>query len=58
MALHFSSESLSVKLSKLQDSQESVTVLSQYFIHHRKHATLAVDTWLQELQKGNILLRF
>lgn len=52
MALFFSQDSLRTKLGKLVDSQESVTVLSQYFILHRQHAPLGVATWLEELRKG------
>jgi hypothetical protein len=58
MALFFSQESLRTKLSKLVDSQESVTVLSQYFILHRQHAPLGVATWLEELKKGTGLLLY
>ena len=56
MSLFFSAESLALKLSKLVDSQESVTVLSQYFILHRQNASVAVQTWLAELEKGISLL--
>jgi regulator of Ty1 transposition protein 103 len=52
MALFFSQDSLRAKLGKLVDSQDSVTVLSQYFILHRQHAPLGVATWLEELKKG------
>ena len=57
MSLFFSQDSLSQKLSKLMDTQESVTVLSQYFILHRSNAPKAVATWLSELQQGVSFLK-
>lgn len=54
MSTFFKKEALESKLDKLSDTQESVTVLSQYFVFHRSQAKDAVDTWLECLQKASI----
>ena len=52
MSTFFKKEALEAKLEKLTDTQESVTVLSQYFVFHRNQAEEAVDTWLESLSRG------
>ena len=52
MSTFFKKEALEAKLDKLTDTQESVTVLSQYFVFHRNQAQEAVDTWFESLSKG------
>ena len=57
MAFIFSAESLSMKLSKLNDTQDSIQTLSAYLLHQRKHASLVAKTWLAELAKVSPLKR-
>ncbi|KAJ3029414.1 Regulation of nuclear pre-mRNA domain containing protein 1B [Rhizophlyctis rosea] len=48
----YSEEVLVQKLSRLVDTQDSITVLSQWIIYHKKHAHTSVQTWAKELQKA------
>jgi len=48
----FTAQAFSEKLSRLTLSQESIETLSLWIIHHKVHAKLAVDVWLQEVEKG------
>ncbi|KAI8825053.1 uncharacterized protein EV422DRAFT_517270 [Fimicolochytrium jonesii] len=43
---------LTQKLAKLVDTQDSITVLSQWLMFHRKHAASSVQTWARELHKA------
>lgn len=40
------------KLLELNPSQQSIQTLSLWLIHHRKHHSIIVKTWLKELQKA------
>ncbi|KAJ3035510.1 Regulation of nuclear pre-mRNA domain containing protein 1B, partial [Rhizophlyctis rosea] len=48
----YSEEALNQKLSRLVDTQDSITVLSQWIIYHKKHAHTSVQTWAKELLKA------
>ncbi|KAI8908807.1 hypothetical protein DFJ77DRAFT_473352 [Powellomyces hirtus] len=48
----YNEASLVHKLAKLVDTQDSITVLSQWLMYHRKHAALSVQTWARELHKA------
>ncbi|KAJ3024340.1 Regulation of nuclear pre-mRNA domain containing protein 1B [Thoreauomyces humboldtii] len=48
----YTEASLVHKLSKLVDTQDSITVLSQWLMYHRKHAASSVQTWARELHKA------
>lgn len=47
----FTESGLVKKLSELNPSQQSIQTLSLWLIHHRKHHSIIVKTWLKELQK-------
>jgi len=49
----FTSQGFLEKLSRLTLSQESIETFSLWIIHHKAHAKLAVDLWLQEVKKGS-----
>ncbi|KAI8584914.1 RNA polymerase II-binding domain-containing protein [Geranomyces variabilis] len=44
---------LTQKLAKLVDTQDSITVLAQWLMYHRKHAASSVRTWARELHKAS-----
>lgn len=48
----FSTSSLVKKLRDLTTSQQSVQSLSNWLIHHRKHAKVALEVWQREFTKG------
>ncbi|XP_065215275.1 regulation of nuclear pre-mRNA domain-containing protein 1B [Planococcus citri] len=45
----FTESSLSKKLEDLNASQQSIETLSLWLIHHRKHYSTIVKTWMREL---------
>jgi regulator of Ty1 transposition protein 103 len=47
--MSFSESSLLNKLQELNGTQQSVQTLSLWLIHHRKHSSTIVSTWLREL---------
>lgn len=49
----FSPASLDKKLKDLTSSLQSIQATSQWLIHHRKHAKIAIKIWYKEMQKGN-----
>ena len=49
---NFSTSSLVKKLRDLTTSQQSVQGLSNWMIHHRKHAKVALEVWQREFTKG------
>lgn len=48
----FTESGLVKKLLELNPSQQSIQTLSLWLIHHRKHHSIIVRTWLKELQKA------
>ncbi|XP_030372623.1 regulation of nuclear pre-mRNA domain-containing protein 1B [Scaptodrosophila lebanonensis] len=46
----FTETALLKKLGELNSSQQSIQTLSLWLIHHRKHHTAIVQTWLREMQ--------
>ncbi|XP_058463864.1 regulation of nuclear pre-mRNA domain-containing protein 1B [Malaya genurostris] len=48
----FTESGLVKKLLELNPSQQSIQTLSLWLIHHRKHHSIIVKTWLKELQKA------
>uniref|UniRef100_A0A182N7Y2 CID domain-containing protein n=1 Tax=Anopheles dirus TaxID=7168 RepID=A0A182N7Y2_9DIPT len=48
----FTETGLVKKLFDLNQSQQSIQTLSLWLIHHRKHHSIIVKTWLKELQKA------
>lgn len=48
----FTESSLSKKLEDLNPSQQSIETLSLWLIHHRKHYSTIVKTWMRELIGG------
>ncbi|XP_065087762.1 regulation of nuclear pre-mRNA domain-containing protein 1B [Ochlerotatus camptorhynchus] len=48
----FTESGLVKKLLELNPSQQSIQTLSLWLIHHRKHNSIIVKTWLKELQKA------
>lgn len=48
----FTESGLVKKLLELNPSQQSIQTLSLWLIHHRKHHSIIVKTWIKELQKG------
>ncbi|GBB91820.1 hypothetical protein RclHR1_01920024 [Rhizophagus clarus] len=49
----YSEEVLISKLNKLVDTQESISLLSQWFMYHRRHVATSVDIWNRELRKAS-----
>ncbi|KAJ3412690.1 Regulation of nuclear pre-mRNA domain containing protein 1B [Chytridiales sp. JEL 0842] len=49
----YSEEHLVLKLGKLVDTQDSITLLTQWLMYHRKHARTSVHVWARELQKAS-----
>ncbi|RIA99623.1 RNA polymerase II-binding domain-containing protein [Glomus cerebriforme] len=49
----YSEEVLISKLNKLVDTQESISLLSQWFMYHRRHVATSVDIWSRELRKAS-----
>lgn len=47
----FTESGLVKKLLELNPSQQSIQTLSLWLIHHRKHHSIIVKTWIKELQK-------
>ncbi|XP_001842121.2 regulation of nuclear pre-mRNA domain-containing protein 1B [Culex quinquefasciatus] len=47
----FTESGLVKKLSELNPSQQSIQTLSLWLIHHRKHHSIIVKTWLKELHR-------
>ncbi|KAJ3028048.1 UNVERIFIED_CONTAM: Regulation of nuclear pre-mRNA domain containing protein 1B [Siphonaria sp. JEL0065] len=50
----YTDESLTGKLSKLADTQDSINLLSHWLIFHRKNAAEAVQVWATEFGKGAV----
>lgn len=50
----FSVPSLEKKLKELNTTLQSIQGLSQWAIHHRKHAKTIISVWYKELQKGEV----
>lgn len=48
----FTESGLVKKLLELNPSQQSIQTLSLWLIHHRKHHSIIVKTWLKELNKA------
>ncbi|XP_055531991.1 regulation of nuclear pre-mRNA domain-containing protein 1B [Wyeomyia smithii] len=48
----FTESGLVKKLLELNPSQQSIQTLSLWLIHHRKHHSIIVKTWLKELHKA------
>ncbi|XP_053663143.1 regulation of nuclear pre-mRNA domain-containing protein 1B [Anopheles marshallii] len=48
----FTETGLVKKLFELNQSQQSIQTLSLWLIHHRKHHSIIVKTWLKELQRA------
>ncbi|XP_055624720.1 regulation of nuclear pre-mRNA domain-containing protein 1B [Toxorhynchites rutilus septentrionalis] len=48
----FTESGLVKKLLELNPSQQSIQTLSLWLIHHRKHHSIIVKTWIKELQKA------
>lgn len=48
----FSDTGFAKKLKELNNTQQSIQTLSLWLIHHRKHASVVVKTWLQELRRA------
>lgn len=48
----FTESGLVKKLLELNPSQQSIQTLSLWLIHHRKHHSIIVKTWLKEIQKA------
>ena len=48
----FSVPGLEKKLKELNTTLQSIQSLSQWAIHHRKHAKTVVSVWYKDLQKG------
>ncbi|TPX63595.1 hypothetical protein SpCBS45565_g06511 [Spizellomyces sp. 'palustris'] len=48
----YTEEALVQKLARLVETQDSITVLSQWLMYHRKHAGASVQTWARELHKA------
>lgn len=48
----FTETGLVKKLFDLNQSQQSIQTLSLWLIHHRKHHSIIVKTWLKELQRA------
>lgn len=48
----FTETGLVKKLLDLNSSQQSIQTLSLWLIHHRKHHSIIVKTWLKELQRA------
>ncbi|PKY55196.1 DUF618-domain-containing protein [Rhizophagus irregularis] len=49
----YSEDVLISKLNKLVDTQESISLLSQWFMYHRRHVATSVDIWNRELRKAS-----
>ncbi|CAG8753043.1 3188_t:CDS:2 [Gigaspora rosea] len=49
----YTEEVLISKLNKLVDTQESISLLSQWFMYHRRHVATSVDIWNRELRKAS-----
>ncbi|XP_053675165.1 regulation of nuclear pre-mRNA domain-containing protein 1B [Anopheles nili] len=49
----FTETGLVKKLFDLNQSQQSIQTLSLWLIHHRKHHSIIVKTWLKELQRAH-----
>ena len=52
----FSPGVLESKLRDLSSTMQSIQELSQWLIHHKKHARSIVGIWFREMQKGEDLL--
>ena len=48
----FSPGVLESKLRDLSSTMQSIQELSQWLIHHKKHARSIVGIWFREMQKG------
>ncbi|KAI8803320.1 hypothetical protein BJ742DRAFT_829318 [Cladochytrium replicatum] len=49
----YSEDVLVSKLSRLVDTQESVALLSQWLMYHRKHVATSVQVWAREIHKAS-----
>ena len=48
----FSVQALQEKLNRLTLSQDSIETLSLWIIHHKTHAKVSVEVWLDDVKKG------
>lgn len=51
--MSYTTDAVTSKLSGLNDTQESITSISQWIMFHRRHAPQTVKTWLQYLQEAS-----
>ena len=49
MSANYSTESLKLKLGKMNGTQESIQVTSYWFLFHIKHANESVKTWAENV---------
>ncbi|KAJ3094693.1 Regulation of nuclear pre-mRNA domain containing protein 1B [Phlyctochytrium planicorne] len=49
----YSPELFASKLTQLVDTQDSISLLSQWLMFHRKHAKASVQIWMKELRRVN-----
>lgn len=50
----YSEQAFKEKITRLSLSQESIETLSLWILQHKIHAKEAVQTWLGEIQRGEI----
>ena len=53
-SVDFSIPHLEKRLQELNTTLQSIQGVSQWLIHHRKHAKTAVSVWYKEVQKGKL----
>ena len=51
-SMSWSTTTLEMKLRDLNATMQSIQSVSQWLIHHRKHARTVVGIWFREMQKG------
>lgn len=52
MADGFTVSALAKKLSELNETAISIQQLSLWLVHHKKHSSIIVETWLEELMRA------
>ncbi|KAJ1975689.1 hypothetical protein H4R35_003033 [Dimargaris xerosporica] len=50
----FSTQAFQEKLHKLTDTQDSISLLSQWMIYHRRHIKEIVETWYDTLKTASV----
>ncbi|KAJ1975372.1 hypothetical protein H4R34_004363 [Dimargaris verticillata] len=50
----FSTQAFQEKLHKLTDTQDSISLLSQWMIYHRRHIKEIVETWYEVLKTASV----